>query len=158
MEEQYVIIVEADSQTADKQKPQILYAQKSSSEMARARGNVWTHNPGIIPQREMVSFPRPVTEYPIETGSLNLPDPSFPRSWIDEGGLMATGNNTLAVSGNSMNSINGLLIEDVLTFNPSSAQGDDQKVVNIFYFCNYMRNQFNLDSRMSELIAFNHFL
>lgn len=142
MEEQYVIIVEADSKTPDKEKPQILYGQKSSSEMARARGNVWTHNPGINPQREMISFPRAITDYPLDTASLTFPDPSFPRSWIDDGILTATGNNTLAVSGNSMNSINGVTIEDTLTFNPSSPQGDDQKVVNIFYFCNYMHDFF----------------
>jgi extracellular elastinolytic metalloproteinase len=142
MEEQYVIIAEADSKTVDKEKPQILYAQKSSSEMARARGNVWTHNPGNNPQREMVSFPRPVTEYPLDTASLTFPDPSFPRSWVDEGGLISIGNNTLAVSGTSMNSVNGVMIEDTLTFNPSAAQGDDQKVVNIFYFCNYMHDFF----------------
>lgn len=144
-EEQYVVIVEADSQTADKEQPQVLYGQKSSSEMAgpSARGKVWVHNPGINPVREDVDFPRPLTDYPIDTTSLNLPN-SFPDGWVDSNGSKAMGNCTVAVTGTSMNSVNGTPNGGVLVFEPGQAQGDDQKVVNIFYFCNYMHDFFYL--------------
>jgi extracellular elastinolytic metalloproteinase len=144
MEEQYAVIVEADSQTQDKANPKILYGQKTSSELMRVRGNVWTHNPGINPQREMVNFPRALTEYPLESGSIHVPDELFPRSWVDENVTLAAGNNTLAVTGDSMNSIDGIVSDGVLIFDPTSAQGDEQKVVNIFYFCNYMHDFFYL--------------
>src|SRR5262249_15977009 len=137
LEEQYVVIVEAHAQT----QPQILYGQKVSNNMSNARGNVWTHNPGVLPQREMVDFPRPLIDYPIDSGSVHLPDELFPRPWVDAG-PMAIGNSTVAVSGNSMNSVNGVPGANVLIFDPAQPQGDDQKVVNIFYFCNYMHDFF----------------
>ena len=142
-EEQYVVIVEADSQTADKEQPQILYGHRASTDMASARGKVWVHNPGINPDRETVNFPRALTDYPINVESLTLPDALFPRPWVD-GGPTASGNCTFAVTGNSMNSINGTQDGELLIFEPNEAQGDDQKVVNIFYFCNYMHDFFYL--------------
>jgi len=140
-EEQYVVIVEADSQTENKERPKILYGQKSSTDMASARGKVWAHNPGINPNRETVDFPRAITDYPIDIESLTLPDVNFPRPWVD-GGPIASGNSTFAVTGNTMNSINGTQAGDLLLFEPAQAQGDEQKVVNIFYFCNYMHDFF----------------
>lgn len=144
MEEQYAVIVEADSLTTDKDKPQILYGQKVSSGMANVRGNVWTHNPGVNPGRELVDFPRPLTDYPLETGSLHLPDQSFPRPWVDGVGLLAVGNNTIALMGDTANSVGGVSTGGELTFDAAQAQGDEQKVVNIFYFCNYMHDFFYL--------------
>lgn len=64
--EQYAVIVEADSQTVDKKRPEIIYSQKTSSDAFKTvRGNVWAHNPGINQQRLMVEFPRPLSDYPV---------------------------------------------------------------------------------------------
>jgi extracellular elastinolytic metalloproteinase len=144
--EQYVVIVEADAQTSNPEKPEVLYGQKTSSDMASpsARGKVWVHNPGMNTGRETVDFPRPLSDYPIDSASLTLPDATFPRPWTDSNGLTATGNCTVAVTGNSMNSVNGTSNGGVLEFQPTQDQGDEQKVVNIFYFCNYMHDFFYL--------------
>ena len=137
---QYVVIIEADSQAADPARLQVLYAQKTSSEVA-VRGNVWTHNPGVNPDRQMVEFPRPVRDYPFEPAPDNLPE-SFPFAWIDGEGHLTLGNNTVAVLGNSTNSLPGTLNGDALIFDPNEPQGNDQKVLNIFYFCNFMHDFF----------------
>jgi extracellular elastinolytic metalloproteinase len=138
--EQYAVIVEADSLTEIKQAPQVLYCQKTSSEMAtQVRGNVWTHNPGMNPQRQVVDFPRPLADYPINPTPPNLPN-GFPVSWVDS--QVTVGNNTIAVLGNTLNSLQGALSNNVLTFDPNQPQGDEQKVLNIFYFCNFMHDFF----------------
>jgi hypothetical protein len=99
LESQYVILVEADSQTADRENPEVLYAQQSSSEIV-ARGKVWTHNPGTNGERQLVEFPRPLTEYPIDPLPGNLPE-TFPFPWVD-GVNLTIGNNAVAVIGNTL--------------------------------------------------------
>jgi extracellular elastinolytic metalloproteinase len=141
LESQYVVIVEADSQTPDKEKPAVLYAQKSSSDIGLARGNVWIHNPGMNKDREMVDFPRPLKDYPFEPTPDHLPE-SFPFPWINTNGTLTLGNNTIAVLGNTTSSLAGILDGEVLVFNPQEPQADDQKVLNIFYFCNFMHDFF----------------
>lgn len=138
--EQYAVIVEADSRTEVKEAPQVIYCQKTSSEMAnQVRGNVWTHNPGMNPQRQTVDFPRPLVDYPINPTPPNLPNP-FPVAWVD--GQVTVGNNTVAVLGNTLSSLQGAVANGVLTFDPNQPQGDEQKVLNIFYFCNFMHDFF----------------
>jgi extracellular elastinolytic metalloproteinase len=138
--EQYAVIVEADSRTEVKEAPWVLYCQKTSSEMATpVRGNVWTHNPGMNPQRQTVDFPRPLADYPIKPTPPNLPN-SFPVAWVDS--QVTVGNNTIAVLGNTLESLQGALNNGVLTFDPNQPQGDEQKVLNIFYFCNFMHDFF----------------
>ncbi|HEY0319570.1 MAG TPA: M36 family metallopeptidase [Pyrinomonadaceae bacterium] len=141
LEAQYVVILEADSRTADVQHPEVLYAQKSSSNMALTRGNIWTHNPGINPDRQMVDFPRPVNDYPFEPPPDDLPE-TFPFPWIDGSGNLTIGNNTIAVLGNTLDSLPGTSDGEMVVFNPANAQGDEQKVLNIFYFCNFMHDFF----------------
>lgn len=138
--EQYVLIAEADSQTQNKKAPELLYCQKTSSEIATpARGKVWTHNPGMNPDRQVVDFPRPVDDYPIKPTPSNLPN-GFPVAWVDA--QVTVGNNTIAVLGNTLNSLPAAVNNGVLTFDPSQPQGDEQKVLNIFYFCNFMHDFF----------------
>lgn len=141
LQSQYLVILEADSQTADKERPGVLFAQKTSSEIGLTRANVWTHNPGVNDDRQMVDFPRPVRDYPFEPPPDNLPE-NFPFPWIDSNGDLTIGNNTIAVLGNTPNSLRGVLDNDALVFNPDNAQGDEQKVLNIFYFCNFMHDFF----------------
>jgi extracellular elastinolytic metalloproteinase len=138
--EQYVVIVEADSQTKDPKNPELLYCQKTSSDMASsARGNVWTHNPGMNQDRQLVDFPRPLADYPIRPSPPNLPS-GFPVAWVDS--QLTVGNNTIAVLGNTVTSLQAASDNGVLMFNPNQPQGDEQKVLNIFYFCNFMHDFF----------------
>lgn len=139
LESQYVILVEADSQTADRENPEVLYAQQSSSEIV-ARGKVWTHNPGTNGERQLVEFPRPLTEYPIDPLPGNLPE-TFPFPWVD-GVNLTIGNNAVAVIGNTLDSLSGRLDGETLIFDPDEPEGNEQKVLNIFYFCNFMHDFF----------------
>lgn len=142
MTEQYVVIVSGDAQSVTNSEPAVLYCQETSSDFAaKVRGNVWTHNPGINPARQMVEFPRPLADYPIRPTPTHFPDASFPRPWVD-GNPLTVGNNAIAVLGPSSNSLSGEVNGDVVTFDPGQPQGDEQKVLNIFYFCNFMHDFF----------------
>lgn len=136
---QYVVIVEADSHAADPARPEVLYAQQTSTEMA-ARGTVWTHNPGADGERKLVDFPRPLSDYPINPLPGNLPE-DFPFPWVD-GVSQTVGNSTVAVIGNTSQSLPGRLDGEVLVFAPQEPEGNEQKVLNIFYFCNFMHDFF----------------
>lgn len=143
-EAQYVIIIAADAQSEDEIKnPAVLYCQETMSHMsatpAKIRGNVWTHNPGVNQARQVVDFPRPLADYPIRPVPPTLPE-TFPFPWIDSD--QAVGNNTIAVLGNTSNSVRGVSANGTITFDPAQPQGDEQKVVNIFYFCNFMHDFF----------------
>lgn len=143
-EAQYVIIVAADGESEQEIKnPEVLYSQKTTSHMSavppKVRGNVWTHNPGINRDRQVIDFPRPLADYPIRPLPPNLPE-TFPDLWIDNGNRQAIGNNALAFSANTTNSVTGVAENGTLTFNPGEAQGEDQQLVNIFYFCNFMHD------------------
>jgi extracellular elastinolytic metalloproteinase len=145
LDAQYVVIVEADAQTADPADPQVIYGQKVSNNMAEefappgVRGRVWTHNPAVNQTRQVVSFPRPVADLLIQPPPPNLPD-GFPLPWIAAD--LTVGNNTVAVLGTSTTSLRGVSNNGTITFDPSEEQGDDQKVLNIFYFCNFMHDFF----------------
>lgn len=145
LDAQYVVIVEADVQTADPSSPQVIYAQKVSNNMAeefappRVRGKVWTHNPGLNPTRQEVSFPRPVADLLVQPAPPDLPE-GFPLPWVS--GDVTVGNNTVAVLGTSDSSLRGVSNNGSITFDPSEEQGDEQKVLNIFYFCNFMHDFF----------------
>jgi extracellular elastinolytic metalloproteinase len=145
-EAQYLIIIAADAQSEDEMKdPPVLYCRETSSHMSalppRIRGNVWTHNPGMNQTRQVVDFPRPLADYPISPLPPNLPE-TFPFGWIESGGSQAIGNNAIALLGDSANSVSGVSANGTVTFNPTQEQGDEQKVVNIFYFCNFMHDFF----------------
>lgn len=143
---QYVLIVAADGQTeAEIKTPEVLYCQKTTSQMSAAppkiRGAVWTHNPGINQERQVIDFPRPLTDYPIRPLPPNLPQ-TFPFSWIESGNTQAIGNNALAFFANTADSVSGVRENGTLIFNPAEPEGQDQQIVNIFYFCNFMHDFF----------------
>lgn len=145
LDAQYVVIVEADAQTADPANPQVIYGQKVSNNMAeefappKVRGKVWPHNPGVNGTRQEVSFPRPIADLLVRPAPPNLPE-GFPLPWLD--GDITAGNNTIAVLGTSSDSLRGVSVNGTLTFDPDDEQGDEQKVLNIFYFCNFMHDFF----------------
>ncbi len=127
---QYEVIV-----SADQSEPEILYCQ-SLMYTALGEGNVYTHNPGKTP-RQMVSFPRDLSDYPVPSGP---PLPNFPGHWCTDDKCI--GNDTIATLGYSSTTLQGIIQAGKVVFDPASGIGDDQKVLNIFYFCNYMHDFF----------------
>ena len=130
---QYLLIVSADSIGGG----EILYCAETTHYVA-ARGNIFTHNPSLTP-RTIVDFPRPRTDYPVLAPagmSATFGD------WVEVD--QALGNLTHATLGNTGNTIKGQLSNGVVEFRPAEEFGDDQKVLNIFYFCNYMHDFFYL--------------
>jgi extracellular elastinolytic metalloproteinase len=93
LQRQYVVIVSADGKSP---KSEILYCQDTSFSV-RARGPVYTHNPGIR-DREPVNFPRLIADYPFENAPTGLPE-GFPSDWCDDDKKATRGNNTIAVLG-----------------------------------------------------------
>jgi extracellular elastinolytic metalloproteinase len=126
--DQYVIIVSADDRPGE-----ILYCV-STIDRIQARGTVFELNPGLRP-RAAVSFPRPVTDYPVVPSA---PLAGFPGDWVSEGKTI--GNSTRATLGFGSQTLNGNLQDGIAIFDPQSDSGDEQKLLNIFYFCNYMHD------------------
>lgn len=126
--DQYVILVAADEAPGE-----ILYAVSTLHHM-RGQGNVFEFNPGIK-DRALVPFPRPVSDYPAMPST---PLTGFPADWVASG--RSSGNTTHATLGESPTTLAGQLQNGVAVFNPTDPSGDDQKMLNIFYFCNYMHD------------------
>ncbi|MDJ0568869.1 MAG: M36 family metallopeptidase [Pleurocapsa sp. MO_192.B19] len=130
-QDQYEVIV-----LADESSPEILYCQ-SLMQTVLGEGNVYKENPGTTP-REIIPFPRNLNDYPVPQPS-SLP-PQFPGHWCTNDKCI--GNNTIATLGNSSTTLQGMIQGEKIVFNPASGIGDDQKILNIFYFCNYMHDFF----------------
>jgi extracellular elastinolytic metalloproteinase len=130
---EYVLIVAADKMD----RPEILYCQPVSH-MALGSGNVYTESPGRTP-RQLVPFPRPTADYP---NSINGPPAGFPAEWIEV--LETVGNNVRATLGDSNTTLAGQLNQGRVIFDPQDDTGDDQKMLNIFYFCNFAHDFFLL--------------
>lgn len=85
--------------------------------------------------RRAIDFPRPLADYPaIPIATL----PNFPRDWVLQDRTL--GNTTNATLNNGSTSLLGVLNNGVVSFNPENPFGDEQKLLNIFYFCNYMHD------------------
>lgn len=102
------------------------------------RGNVYTVD-GSQPRR-MVEFPRLWGDYGLPVPE-DLPG-AAPDFWIDED--RATGNSVFAHLGDAGPSIQGRVENEAVIFNPADATGDDQKVLNIFYYNCVMHDYFYL--------------
>lgn len=126
--EQYAVIVSADAKPGE-----ILYA-KDMMHNARARGNVFEFSPGVA-DRVKMDMPRPIGDYPMMPSA---PLAGFPTDWIDA--VTTAGNSTVATLNFGLDSLSGRLNGNVIEFNPEDQFGDDQKLLNIFYFCNYMHD------------------
>jgi extracellular elastinolytic metalloproteinase len=139
LQRQYVVIVGADGKKAGGSPgTEILYCQETSFSV-RARGTVYTHNPGIK-DRELVDFPRPIKDYPFDPSPTGLHE-RFPSDWCENDSTL--GNNTIAVLGEGDESLKGTVgANGLITFAPEVPDDDDQKRLNIFYFCNYMHDFF----------------
>lgn len=126
--DQFVVIV-----SADEPKAEILYS-KSTVQRVKARGRVYEFSPKIA-DRRLVDFPRPLSDYP---AMATMPLVAFPPDWVD--GDRTLGNSTRATLNFTTNSLTGVVQNGVIVFEPNNATGDDQKLLNIFYFCNYMHD------------------
>jgi extracellular elastinolytic metalloproteinase len=62
----------------------------------------------------------------------------FPVDWVDNSSTL--GNSTRATLNFGTSTLTGTPSGGVVVFDPSDPMGDDQKLLNIFYFCNYMHN------------------
>jgi extracellular elastinolytic metalloproteinase len=127
-EDQYVVIVSADEAEGE-----ILYC-KSTVHRMLGQGNVYEFSPGVS-DRRMIDFPRPLTDYPAMP---TTPLADFPRDWITD--KQTIGNSTRATLGVSTKTLTGTLQNGRRVFNPADAVGDEQKILNIFYFCSYMHD------------------
>ena len=76
-------------------------------------------------------------DYALLSAASGLPAP-FPDTWVTASATVGNSTNAhLDVAGASLT---GAVQGGLLTFNPASATGDDQKVLNIFYYCCYMHD------------------
>ncbi len=136
---QYLVLVAADKPVDENAtlNDVVLYCKNLTQSICRA--NVFLHNPGQNSNtRSFVDFPRLSTTYPLASG--NLPSP-FPQDWWvarDQ----SLGNCTIAVKGvsNSAVLLGTTSPTGDVEFDPADPAGDEQKILNIFYFCNYMHD------------------
>jgi len=121
----------------DAQSAEILFCRQLMQSV-RGRGNVFRVDGGSA--RQVTDFPRPLTDYglPVPAG---LPA-GFPDDWV--GTNQTAGNCAFAHLGVSGASGTGSIQGGTLEFNPANASGDDQKVLNIFYFNCVMHDFFYL--------------
>ncbi len=124
---QYQTIVHANS-------GETLYCRQTIQTVA-ARGNVYRRD-GT--EREMTDFPRPSDAYPLAIE----PPEGFPDDWVASGDT--TGNSVVAHLGAGGETLPAIQEDGVLVFDPDDPTGDDQKVLNIFYFNCYMHDFFYL--------------
>lgn len=130
---QYEVIVSADNPDS----LEVLYSQSTMDSVA-AKGAVFKWSPGVE-DRQSVDFPLPKEAYP--TADL-ISGPGF-SDWVLSD--LTVGNNVTARLCTNDSCIGGQSLQGAadggtLTFDPAEAEGDDQKALNIFFFCNYMHD------------------
>jgi extracellular elastinolytic metalloproteinase len=129
-EGQYRTMVDAET-------GEILYSHQLV-QFVKAQGNVFHVDGGGA--RQVTDFPRPLEDYDLPIPN-NLPE-GFPDDWVEAD--EATGNNVRAHLGDVGPTIKGTVQDGVLTFDPAEPTGDEQKVLNIFYYNCYMHDYFYL--------------
>ena len=132
---QYVVIVACDSEEPGS----ILYCR--STLIAVVSGEVFVENPGGGRTRTKLDFPLPISEYPLD---IAVPFPGFPLPWVADD--KTEGNNAIALLNATGKTLKGKSNETDIIFAPLEEDqfGSDQRVLNIFYFCNYMHDFFYL--------------
>jgi hypothetical protein len=84
-------------------------------------------------------------DYGLLTAGAGLPA-AFPDDWI--AATKTVGNATNAHLDTAGATLTGAVVDGVLSFNPADPTGDEQKILNIFYYCSYMHD-------FSYLLGFN---
>lgn len=115
---------------------EILYCHQLMHTVA-ARGNVYRVDGST---RQMTNFPRLLADYELSMPT-NLPN-GFPQDWVSDD--RAVGNSTFAHLGDTGPTIRGTMQNGTVTFDPNDPVGNDQKVLNIFYYNCYMHDFFYL--------------
>lgn len=129
-EGQYRVLIDANDGS-------VLYCCQLMKWVA-GRGNVYLADGSQ--SRNMVDFPRALVDYGLPI-PVDLP-PAVPEDWISR--AQSEGNNVLAHLGANGASIEGNNQAGLISFNPTDPTGDDQKVLNIFYYNAYMHDFFYL--------------
>jgi extracellular elastinolytic metalloproteinase len=128
-EGQYRVIVDAET-------GEILYSHQLIKSLA-FRGNVFKVDGGQ--PRQMTDIPLPMDVYGMPP-RMPLPasPPVFPWNWVESDST--AGNNVYAHLGDNGPTVKGTVKDGVLIFDDPDDKSDFQKVVNIFYYCNYMHD------------------
>jgi len=121
-----------DAQTGD-----ILFCKQDVA-TALGRGNVYRVDGGS--PRQMTDFPRAIADHGLPERD-DLTD-GFPDDWVEGGS--AVGNAVFAHLGDAGPSVQGQQSGGRVVFDPADDTGDDQKVLNIFYFNCLMHDYFYL--------------
>ncbi|MFV1998556.1 MAG: M36 family metallopeptidase [Acidiferrobacterales bacterium] len=121
----------------DAQDGAILYCRQTVQHVT-ARGSVFRVDGGG--GRQMTDFPRQMTDYGLPVPN-DLPG-TFPDDWVEND--LTEGNNVEAHLGISGPSMPGDNDNGTIVFNPADPTGDEQKVLNIFYFSCVMHDYFYL--------------
>ncbi|WP_405009210.1 M36 family metallopeptidase [Kitasatospora sp. NBC_01539] len=138
---QYQALVEADDRTGDPEDPEILYFQDRAHRVLA--GRVFRRNPAES-TFDLAPFPLPAADYPdVETGGSTA---GFPSTWVE------VTNGTAATVGNNVRALDGVSRQPVTIPLDAAGNGvfDDpadspkQLVTNIFFFCNYARDFFQV--------------
>jgi extracellular elastinolytic metalloproteinase len=121
----------------DTQNGAILYCRDLVQSVA-ARGSVYRRDGSQ--ERQMIDFPPPWADYgvPIPNDLRDRP----PDDWVETDNT--AGNSVNAHLGDSGPALQGMPQNGVLTFTPAEPFGDDQKILNIFYYNCYMHDFFYL--------------
>jgi extracellular elastinolytic metalloproteinase len=101
---------------------------------ARAQAAVFEFSPGVA-DRTIIQMPRPLGDYP---AMLSSPLTGFPADWVASN--QTIGNSTRATLNLTTTSLAALPGSSPIEFHPAEPFGDEQKLLNIFYFCNYMHD------------------
>ena len=129
---QYITLVEANS-------GEVLF-NRQVMQYLKAQMNVYRVDGGH--DREMGKAPHRTDIYPLGVPSPPPLPNTFPDDWCNNN-RSTFGNSTRAHLAGSSVPLRGTANGD-LVFDPSDAVGDDQKVLNIFYYCCYMHDFFYL--------------
>jgi extracellular elastinolytic metalloproteinase len=128
-EGQYRVIVNAET-------GEILYSHQLMKSLV-FRGNVFKVDGGQ--PRQMSDIPLPMNVYGLPPKMPMPPSPpAFPWDWVESDST--AGNNVYAHLGDDGPTVKGSVKDGVLIFDNPDDKGDFQKVVNIFYYCNYMHD------------------
>jgi extracellular elastinolytic metalloproteinase len=132
------VVVEA----AGPQAGRILRSRDVVSTASPARGSIWPYEPGDpdAPARRTVEFPVALSELPAVRPRAPLPA-DFPPPWVDHRG---TSGNNAEVKPFGGKLLSGFVSDGVVVFAAGDAQGRDQRILNAFYWCNYLHDLFYL--------------
>lgn len=132
---QYLVIVDANSGN-------ILYSRQLV-DLLIARGAVYTTE-GTT--RQLVSFPRPWTDYARGFDPFAIPAgvPPEPEHWVDDATRDTSGNFVRAHLSDEGPVLAATQDAQGAIFQPADPFGDEQKILNMFYFNNFLHDLFYL--------------